>query len=354
MTAQRTLTIFGRTMRLGPRSPFFWWALVLPVLFTFLIQGVFGDLFAPSPKLAVVDLGDSEIAAAAEQLEGVEVSLLDDVATLTRSVEAHDFDAGLILRQGFDEAVRAGTRPLLEFYVAGESLASNRVILAVTTLDLIRAVEGSTPPIDVQVVALGEEESNIAQRTLPLIAMMAVAVAGAFVPAANLVQEKEDQTLSAVLVTPATIGDFFGAKGLMGVVLAIFTGIVTLALNDAFGTDPLAMALVLLVAAVMMAELGLMLGAWAPDQNAMFAAWKTGAILIIFPVIFYLFPGLPQWIAQLGPTYYFLNPLFDLAIGGAALSDVYGNLLIGAGICVALLPLVIWSARRLERRMASA
>lgn len=341
-------------MRLGPRSPFFWWALALPVLFTFLIQGVFGDLFAPSPTLAVVDLGESAITNAANDLTGIEVSLLDDPDFLLAAVEAHDFDAGLILRDGFDEALRAGARPLLEFYVAGESLASNRVILAGTTIDLVRSVEGSTPPIDVEVVALGEAEMSVAQRTLPLIAMMAVAVAGAFVPAANLVQEKEDKTLNAVVVTPATIGDFFAAKGLMGVVLAVVTGTVTLALNDAFGSDPLAMALVLLVAAVMMAELGLLLGAWAPDQNAMFAAWKTGAILIIFPVIFYLFPTLPQWIAKLGPTYYFLNPLFDLAIADASLSDVIGTLLIAGAISVAFLPPVIWSARRLEKKMAAA
>ncbi len=353
MTLRSTLTIFARTMRLGPRSPFFWWALALPVLFTFLVQGVFGDLFAPSPTLVVVDFGNSEVAARAETLEGVDVFRLDDVESLTQAVEAHDFDAGLILREGFDEALRAGTRPLLEFYVAGESLASNRVVLAITTLDLIRAVEGSTPPIDVSVVSLGAEAIGTAQRTLPLIAMMAVAVAGAFVPAANLVQEKEDRTMNAVLVTPATIGDFFGAKALMGVVLAVMTGVVTLALNNTFGSDPLAMMMVIGVAAIMMAELGLVLGAWAPDQNAMFAAWKTGAILIIFPVIFYLFPTLPQWIAQLGPTYYFLNPLFELAIGGARLSDVIGNLAVALAVCVALLPLVVWSARRLEQRMAS-
>ncbi len=353
MTLRRTWTIFARTMRLGPRSPFFWWALVLPVLFTFLVQGVFGDLFAPAPTLAIVDLGNSEVAAGAEALDGIEVSRVDDVETLTTAVEAHDFDAGLILRDGFDEALRAGTRPLLELYVAGESLASNRVVLAVTTLDLIRTVEGSTPPIDVSVVSLGEEAATITARTLPLIAMMAVAVAGAFVPAANLVQEKEDQTMNAVLVTPATIGDFFAAKALMGVVLAIATGVMTLALNNAFGSQPLALTLVIVVAAIMMAELGLLLGSWAPDQNAMFAAWKTGAILIIFPVIFYLFPTLPQWIAQLGPTYYFLNPLFELAIGGATFSDVIGTLLVALAVCVALLPVVVWSARRLEQRMAS-
>lgn len=347
------MTIFRRTMRLGPRSPFFWWALFLPVAFTLLIQGVFGDLFAPAPQLGVADLGSSEVAVAADRLEGIEVTRVADPDELKKLVESHDFDAGLILRERFDDALRAGERPLLELYVAGESLASNRVILAVTAIELIREVEGSTPPVEVEVVSLGPEELSVAQRTLPLIAIMAVAVAGAFVPAADLVQEKEDGTMTAVLVTPATITEFFGAKALMGVVLAVTTGLVTLALNDAFGSDPLAMALVLVVAAIMMSELGLILGSWAPDQNAMFAAWKTGAILIVFPVVFYLFPGLPQWIGRLGPTFYFLDPLFELAIEGGRLGDVALNLAIGLGFCVALLPVVAWSGRRLEQRLAS-
>ena len=64
---------------------------------------------------------------------------------------ANDLDAGLVLPLGFDEAVQAGEQPELQFFVGGESLASNRLILAVTTLDAVRAVEGTTPPVDVEI-----------------------------------------------------------------------------------------------------------------------------------------------------------------------------------------------------------
>ena len=71
--------------------------------------------------------------------------MLDDTEDLKTQVEANDLDAGLVLPPGFDDQVRSGSRPPLEFYVGGESLASNRIILAVTTIDLVREIEG-TPP----------------------------------------------------------------------------------------------------------------------------------------------------------------------------------------------------------------
>jgi ABC-2 type transport system permease protein len=99
----------------------------------------------------------------------------------------------------------------------------------------------------------------------------------------------------------------------------------------------------------MMAEIGLLLGTWARDSNTLFAAWKGGAMLLVFPAFFFLFPDLPQWIARLGPTYYFLEPAFSIANSGTALSDVLGTLLIGVAICVVLIPVVVMAGRHLER-----
>ena len=343
--------ILRKDIALGPRSPFLLWALVLPVVLTLLIRVVFGSLFDSEPRLGVVDLGDSAVVVAAENLEGIEVSVLDDVVALRALVESGDLDAGLILQDGFDDMVVAGAQPPLGFYVAGDSLASDRIILGVTTLDLIRTTSGGGSPVAVNIVPIGDEGLELSIRLLPLVVIMAVAIAGAMVPAASLVQEKERRTLTAVLVSPATMRDVLVAKGTLGALLAVITGVITLVMNDAFGQQALALILAIAVGGIMMAEVGLMLGSWAPDTNTLFTAWKGGSILLLFPVIFTIWPSLPQWIAKLGPTYYFLQPIFDLSVNGATLADVIGQLTIAAIICVALLPLVAMAGRSLERRM---
>ena len=353
MSARHTAIIFSRDVKLSPRSPLVLYALLIPFLLTVLIQGVFGDLFAPQPRLAIVDEGNSQVAAEAAELEGTEVIFLDDRDEMLDLVESNGADAGLYLPAGFDEAVRNGEQPELDFFVGGESLASNRLILGVTTIELVRGIEGSEPPVEVKVNQLGEEGVDLDLRLLPMLLMMAVAVAAAFIPAAAVVQEKEDRTLSALLVSPASMANVIGAKGAFGVILALFTGFFTLILNDALLGKSFAHFVILLVAALMMVEFGLLLGMWARDSATMFAAWKGGAILLFLPTVFYIWPDLPQWIGRLGPTYYFIDPAFRVIAEGKDLSDVWGTLAIGALIIAALVPVVILAASRLEQNLAS-
>ena len=194
-----------KDLALGPRSPIVLWAFVLPVVLTLLIRGVFGGLFETEPRLGVVDQGDSQVTAAALEMEGMKVTIYDDVDAMLADVEGNNLDAGLVLQDGFDVAVRSGDAPELQLYIGGESLASDRIVIQVTALDLIRGVSGTAPPVDVEVVTIGEAGLDLSLRMLPLVVMYAVAIAGAFVPAMSLVGEKESGTVSAVLVTPTTV-----------------------------------------------------------------------------------------------------------------------------------------------------
>jgi ABC-2 type transport system permease protein len=135
---------------------------------------------------------------------------------------------------------------VLPLYVSGESLASDRVIVSVTTLDLVRAVEGRTTPVTVEVVSTGHgAEAPLAQRMVPLLVLMALLVAGVFVTSFSLVEERERRTLDAVLVTPAGVGDVLVAKAALGLVLAVAMAAVTLALNGALRGSPPALLLAL-------------------------------------------------------------------------------------------------------------
>jgi len=348
----RILALFRREIQVGPRSPMLLWAVLVPVLLTVLVRSVFGSLFQPQPRLAVVDEGSSVLTEQLLQLDDIEVTVLASADELREKVEANDFDAGLVLQSGFDAAVESGDQPELHLYISGESLASNRIILEITALDLIRGLTDDNPLVNVKVVSLGDEGYDLVTRLLPMLMIYAVVIGGAFIPAMSLVQEREAQTIDAVLATPATMDEVLMAKGLFGFVLAILTGVFTLFLNSAWGVHPWAMLAALAVAGVMMAEFGLILGSVASDSTMLFTLLKSAGLLIVFPVIFPLFPSLPQWIAWLGPTYYFLDPVFKIAIEGAGLADVWLPLSAGALICVALVPIVRILGRRLAARLA--
>ncbi len=354
MSATRILKVLRKDLRLGPRSPIFLWVLALPLLITLLLQVTFGDLFDPKPRLGIVDQGSSAVAAQAAQLEGIELSMLDDVDDLKTQVEANDLDAGLILQGGFDAAVRSGERPPLEFYVGGESLASNRIILAVTMIDLIREVEGQAPPVDVRIVSLGDAIDPISVRLVPLIVAYTLVIAAVFLPSFSLADEREKRTLSALVVTPLKLGEIVTAKGILGFILAMAMAVVTLWLNNALTGRPLALIVVLMVAGALLVEVGLIYGTAAKDITGVFTLIKGTAFILLSPTIFYIFPNWPQWIAKLIPTYWVINPVYEVTINDAGLGDVWVELAIGAGVIALMVVPVVFLTRRLITKLALA
>lgn len=353
MNVNRVLSILGKDLRLGPRSPMVLYGLLVPFVLTALIQVVFGSLFDPQPRLGIVDRGASGITAALAGAGGIELSRLDDEAELRSRLASHDLDAGLVLSADFDDRVRAGARPPLELFVGGQARAADRIVLAVTALDLIRRVEGSPPPVEVTVTPLGSTAVPIAARLTPLLVMYALIIVGVYLPALSLAEEQAHGTLLALSVTPARLGEVVAAKGIAGFVLGGIMSLVTLWLNGALrgGTVPLAAAV--LLAAGLCAQLGLIYGTAAKDPTALYALMKGTGFLLIGPTVFYVFPHWPQWIPKLLPTYWIINPIFEVTLNGARFDDVWGELAAAAGIIAALCVPVAALTRRLSARLAA-
>jgi ABC-2 type transport system permease protein len=353
VSVARVLSVFRKDLKLGPRSPIFLYAVILPVVMTFVVQVAFSSLFEPAPRLGLVDEGDSRLTTASAGLDGIEVSRFDGEAELRRRVEDGDLDAGLVLPPGFDDALRAGEQPDMLFYIGGESLASNRVILTVTTLDLVRALEGRDAPVEVVIEDFGQGALPISTRLVPLIVMYALVMAGVFLTAFAVVEEREKRTLDALIVTPMRLAEVLLAKGLLGFVVALAMAFVTLALNGALGGSPAGLLLTVAVAAAMSTALGLVFATAARNVQMLFALIKGTGFLIVGPVVFYLFPDWPQWIARIFPTYWFIDPLYRVALQGETLGAVWWELLIAAGITAAALVAVAALARRMQARMAA-
>jgi len=155
MSLKRIWSILRKDLLTGSRSTVFLFAVIMPLVLTFIFQVVFGTLFNPKPRLGIVDKGESAITASVREMEGIALTLIGDAGELKRKVEENDLDAGLVLPAGFDEAVRAGSKPLLQLYIGGESLASNRLIIAITALDQVRELEGAAAPVEVKTITLG-------------------------------------------------------------------------------------------------------------------------------------------------------------------------------------------------------
>ncbi|MCU0262477.1 MAG: ABC transporter permease [Candidatus Nanopelagicales bacterium] len=346
----RVGTMLGRELKLGPRSPVVMLAVVMPLLMTFLVASVFGGLLESEPRLGVLSPDPTAITASAEATEGIRAVAYDSEEAIRADVADHDLDAALLLPAGFDAVVAGGEPVQVIYLVSGQALASDRAVLAATVTAMVREVAGEEAGVEVTVVTVGAEDFvPMGDRLIPLLVVYAVVVAALFVPAASILDERVKGTLNAVLATPASMGEVLASKALFASVLSVLMGVVTLLINQAFSGEVLGIVLALVLGTAMLVQLGLVLGLWVKDMNTLYTWIKAGGILIVLPGLLALFPTLPEWISKLAPTYYFLQPIYDLSVGGATLADVLPTLGICLLICVALFPLLWWSARTTEQ-----
>ncbi len=353
MSARRVAILLKRDLLQGSKSFIFLWAIVLPVLMSLVLTLVFGTLFSDQPRVGIADEGSSGLPGLARESRAIDLKEYGSAGDLENAMRIGAVDYGIVLPEGFDALVTAGQPVEVTAYIWGESLAKQRLIAQATMMDLVRELSGREPPVDVTINTIGEEASvPWSDRLLPLMVLMAVFIGGMFVPATSLVTEKQHHTLEAITVTPTTMAEVFLAKGILGFTVSLAMGLVILAMNRAFGSQPGLLAGVLALGAVMAAGLGLILGSFARDMSSMFAVFKFGGILLFAPAFFYFFPEIPQWIGQVFPTYYLVEPVVRISQEGAGWTAVAAHLFVLVGIDVLLAPLVALAMRRMMRLMA--
>ncbi len=345
MSIKRLGILLGKEIVQGPKSFIFIWVVVAPVLISLVLSLVFGSLFSDKPRLGVVDDG-SQMLTQARELTSIVTREYGAAPEMREAVRNGSVDMGIVLPDDFDILIKEGKKTAITAYIWGGSLAKNRTILEVTIWNLARQLAGQEPPIEIQSTSLGGEAGPWSERLLPLVVLMAVFLGGLFLPATSIIGEKEKRTLQAVLITPATVEEVFLAKGLFGFMLSTFAGIIILALNQAFGTEPALLMLVLALGAVMAAALGLLFGTLLKDITSLFAIWKLGGILLFAPALVYMFPQIPKWVARIFPTYYLIQPIFEISQRGATWAEIATNVFILMALDVFLLVVV---AVRLNR-----
>jgi len=351
MNLKRISILLGKEFIHGPKNFMFIWAVVAPLAFTLVATLAFGTLFSEKPNLGIVDEGNSQLVFMTQELDSVTTKTYEDVSSLKQATESGAVDMGIVLPQNFDNAVSQGEMVVIEAYIWGESLAKNRIILPTIISDLVRELAGQEVPVEIGSVTLGDEVSTPwSERLIPFLVFMGVFFGGLMLPSTSLIEEKQKRTFEALVITPASISDIFIAKGILGIVLSVFMGIVILLLNQAFGANSLLLVGVLFLSAIMAVELGLIFGALIKDITTLFTIWKAGGIILFGPVFIYMFPQIPEWIGRLFPTYYALQPIVELSLRGGGWSDIALNVFILIGIDILLVFVIAIAARRLMQR----
>ena len=346
MSARRVGVLLVKEFRRGATNFIFIFALVVPIVFSLVLSLLFGSFFSGKPKLGVADLGSSDLVTQAQAVDSVIVTEYESDAALREAVQSGVVDLGLTLPANFDTAVQTGDSVEIEAYIWGESLMQDRAILGTSIAVWIRTIAGQEKPVEIVTTTLGDGAVPWQERLLPFVVLITLMIGGIMVPATSLVEEKMKRTLTAVTTTPTSIDEVYLAKGLLGVIIGIVMGVVILAMNRAFGSQPLLLVGLLALGGVMASTFGILLGILLKDINSLFATIKGIGILLYAPAIVYLFPTLPEWVARIFPTYYIIGPIVDVTQQGATFGDVAPDLAILLAIILLLVGIVAFLSRR--------
>lgn len=339
MSFRRIGVLFTKDAFYGSRNVIFVLAVILPLLLSLVIGLVFGTLFSEKPKLGISDTGSSQLAARLLAADFMVVQRYDSPQDLLAAIETGAVEIGLVLPENFDADLQSGAQTELTLNVWGQSLVKNRAIITAAITEEIVDLTGRETPVTVNTVLVGDRAAlSWQQRLLPLVVLMSVMIGGIMVPATSMIEEKQGRTLVAVTTTPMTMAEVFMSKGLMGVLLSVFSGFAILTLNGGWGPNPVLLLIVLLLGGTLASAFGILLGARVKDIQTLFAVIKGMGILLYAPGIISLFPdSIPQWIARLFPTYYIMQPVMDISQRGAGLGDIALNLIILLIMTVALI-----------------
>lgn len=167
---------------------------------------------------------------------------------------------------------------------------------------------------------------------IPALMIILVITIGGFLPALNIVSEKEIGTIEQINVSPVRKWEFILAKlipyWIMGIV--IFT-IALLLAYWIYGLAPAGSVLTIYAAALLfilvMSGVGLIVSNYsATMQQSMFIMFFFAILFILMSGLFTPIASMPQWaqaIAMVLPPRYFIEILRDVYLKGSGIAELY-------------------------------
>jgi ABC-2 type transport system permease protein len=292
LTWRRLRAIYRKDMRDAIRDSRVLTALLMPLALGLLYSFMFSDESVQVQKgtVGIVAAGPTQLQQAiSQQVKGSLLRLsfvtVSDVGTLQRQVQQKKVDVGLVVPEGFDEAVATGESPTLTIVVPASPGFDSGYVRAVIDRS-VAAMAGRAPPATIVVRTvppetggstaainvLGARKNFILISIILLLCMVAV-----YAVPAVLVEEIEKKTMEALSLIAST-AEVIGAKALFGITLSVVSVPILLVITRGRPTDVVALAAAVVVSAVVLVGIGLLFAGLMKSQQQI-NTW-SGALLL--------------------------------------------------------------------------
>jgi len=254
--------------------------------------------------------------------------------------EVEKLDIGIDFPAGFLASVAAGEVVTVTVYVDAAVPVEIRNAISSFVREGAYALTGNELPVRVpeeQTIILGEDRLGrqvaLRDKMRPFYAFMMLLLE-TFALGTLIAEEVSSRSVTAILVTPARISDFLAAKGIVGTAIAFTEAVLVMLLVRSFDTEPLILAVTLLLGAVLVTGVALIAGASGRDYIGMAFYSMLFLIPLMIPLFATLFPGTASaWVKAL-PTYGLVQVITGVASYGYGWTKAMPHLVTLAAWCV--------------------
>lgn len=253
-----------RDLKVNTREMITIYLILAPVLLALVINALSPSINDTTVKLAMVE---NDNPAQVEYLENfARVSLYKDVDAIKERVERRDNYIGIVPEGD-------------GYYILTQGNESAMVVDFAKALQSLYVLDAGIEDSNAEIIDFGREIPPL-KKMLVNICIMMSSVLGGMLIAINIVEEKGDNTISAINVTPLSRMGFVLGKSIMGLFLPIYGSISIILITGFGGINIGQMLMVVLSASLLSLLIGFVEGLANDDMMTAAASFK----MIFLPI----------------------------------------------------------------------
>lgn len=261
----RIWIIFKRDLKVNSKDFISLYIFIIPIIFAILI-----NLFAPGINDTTVNLAliEGENTKQIEYLEQfAKIELFKNVDEIKNRVEQRDAIIGIVPENN-------------QYYIITQGDEAEGIVDYAKLLNSFYQLDINMEDSNGKIIEFGRTVPPL-KKTLVNSSILLISILGGMLIALNIVEEKVDNTLSAINLTPTSRITFVLGKSVIGILFSIF-GAIALVFITGFGSiDLLQLLLVLIVTSLLSILVGFIQGLTNTDIMSAAASIK----LLFLPLI---------------------------------------------------------------------
>jgi ABC-2 type transport system permease protein len=251
---------------------------------------------------------------------------------------------GIAFPDDFLAATAAGQRAQVTVYVDAEVPDEIQTAMSSLVREYAYIAAGAELPVDTPdpdevFVVLGEDRAGnqvTARDSFRPVFVFLILLMEMFVMASLIAKEIQERTVTAMLVTPATIGDVLAAKGVAGALSGMAQAVIVLVAINSLTSQPALILTLMLLGSIMVSGTAMIVGSTGKDFMSTLFYGMVFMVPLMIPAFAALFPGTASaWIQAL-PSYPLVEGLVNATTYGAGWADTLPELGALLAWCVGL------------------